>query len=152
MFFAKMKYTLSTLAVAALLLAGGNLATLSAQHNHGGMQASPRTEDRSTMMMASPDQALEVGKKREVTFSSATQVGDVLLKPGKYILQHHIDGADHVLRFAALSNKNSSGEVKCTVEPLEKKVTQTTMRLQNTGTSLRLVQVQLAGENVAHVL
>lgn len=147
-----MKYTLSTLAVTALLLAGGNLATLSAQHNHGGMQASPQTEDRSTMMMANPDDALKVGKKREVTFSADTQVGGVLLKAGKYTLQHRVDGVDHVLRFVAVSNKNSSGEVKCTLEPLEKKAAHTTMRLQNTGTSLRLVQVQLAGENVAHIL
>ena len=147
-----MKYTLPTVAVTALLLAGGNFATLSAQHNHGGAQPSPQKEDRSTMMMANPDDALKFGKKREVTFSSPTQVGDVVLKPGKYSLQHRIDGADHVLRFVALSNKNPSGEVKCTLEPLEKKVARTTMRLENTGAALRLVQVQLAGEKVTHVL
>ena len=147
-----MKYSLSTVAAIALLMAGGNLATLSAQHNHGGAQPSAQMEDQSAAMKASPDKVLKVGKKGEVTFSSETQVGDVLLKPGKYTLQHRVDGADHVLHFAALSNRNSSGEVKCTLEPLEKKVSSTMMRLQNTGTSMRLVQVQIAGENVTHVL
>jgi hypothetical protein len=147
-----MKHTLPTVALTALLLAGGNLATLSAQHNHGGTQPGPQMEDRSTTMKASPDKVLKVGKKGDVTFSSETQVGDVVLKPGKYTLQHRIEGADHVLHFAALSNRNSSGEVKCTVEPLQSKVPTTTMRLQNTGTSMRLVQVQIAGENVTHVL
>ncbi len=147
-----MKCTLSTVAVTALLLAGGNLSTLSAQHSHGGTQPTPQMEDRSTMMKASPDKILKVGKKGEVTFDSETQVGDAVLKPGKYTLQHRIEGTDHVLHFASLSNRNSSGEVKCTLRPLETKVPHTLMRLEDTGTSMRLVQVQIAGENVAHVL
>lgn len=146
-----MKCALTTVAVTTLLLAGGNLATLSAQHNHGGM-ASPPAETASTTMKASPDQVLKVGKRGEVTLSSETQVGDVLLKPGKYTLQHRVEGADHVLHFAAESSKNPSADVRCTLEPLEKKAPTTTMRLQNTGASMRLVQVQIGGENVTHVL
>lgn len=146
-----MKYSLSTIAATALLLAGGNLVTLSAQHNHGGM-ASPQIEATSTPTKASPDQVLKVGKKGEITLSSETQVGDALLKPGKYTLQHRVEGADHVLHFAAQSGKNASADVKCTLEPLERKAPMTLMRLQNTGASMRLVQVQIGGENVTHVL
>lgn len=146
-----MKYTLTTVAVTTLLLAGGNLGTLSAQHNHGGMP-SPQTEATSTTMKASPDQVLKVGKRGEITLSSETQVGDVLLKPGKYTLQHRVEGADHVLHFAAQSSRNPSADVRCRLEPLERKAPATLMRLQDTGTSMRLVQVQIGGENVAHVL
>jgi hypothetical protein len=146
-----MKYTLSTVAVTTLLLAGGSLATLSAQHNHGGMP-NPGTEATSMTAKAMPDQFLKVGKRGEISLSTETQVGDVLLKPGKYTLQHRVEGADHVLHFAAQSSKNQSADVRCTLEPLEKKAPTTMMRLQNTGASMRLVQVQIGGENVAHVL
>lgn len=146
-----MKYTLTTVAVTTLLLASGNLATVSAQHNHGGM-ASPQMEATSTTMKASPDQVLKVGKKGEITLSSETQVGDVLLKPGKYTLQHRVEGADHVLHFAPQSGKNPSADVRCTLEPLERKAPTTVMRLQNTGAAMRLIQVQIGGENVTHVL
>lgn len=147
-----MKYILSTVAATALLLAGGDLATLSAQHSHGGAQPGPQMGDRSTTMKARPDRVLKVGKKGKVTFSSETQVGDVVLNPGKYALLHRIEGADHVMHFAALSNRNSSAEVKCTLEPLESKVPRTLIRLRDTGTSIRLVRMQIKGENVTHVL
>lgn len=148
-----MKYTLSTVAATALLLAGGNLATLFAQHNHSGMASSQmEATATSTTMKANRDQVLKVGKKSEITLSSETQVGDVLLKPGKYTLQHRVEGADHVLHFAAQSGKNTAADVRCTLEPLERKTSTTLMRLQNTGTAMRLVQVQIGGENVTHVL
>lgn len=146
-----MKYALSLFAAAAVLLTTGSVTTLYAQHNHGA-QPNPQMEDECTMKAACQDNVLKVGKKGEITLDTQTQVGDLLLNPGRYTLQHRVDGADHVLLFVAQSRKNASGEVRCTLEPLQHKASQTQMRLQNAGALPRLVQIQIAGENVAHVL
>lgn len=146
-----MKYTLPLLAATAVVLTTGSVTTLYAQHNHGA-QPDAQMKDGCMMIAACQDQDLKVGKKGEITLDARTQVGNLLLNPGRYTLQHRVDGADHVLRFAAQSRKNASGEVRCTLQPLERKVSQTRMLLQKTGAPQRLTQIQIAGENVAHVL
>lgn len=145
-----MKNGLHIFATTAMLLAFGNVASLYAQHNHGS-QPNPQMDDRAMTMTPAQDKTLKVGKRGAITLDAETQVGELLLKPGRYTLQHHVDGADHVLRFVTQSGKNA-GEVKCKLEPFEGKVPQTLVRLQNAGASKRLVQVQIAGENVTHVL
>jgi hypothetical protein len=145
-----MKHRLPIAAATVFLLAG-SVVKLSAQHEHGGV-ASPQVAGTSPKMKTNADHVFKVGKKGEITLSAETHVGDVVLRPGKYTLQHRVDGPDHFLHFAAQSGKNASADVKCTLKPLEGKVSSTLVRLQNMGTSMRLVQVLIGGENVAHVL
>jgi hypothetical protein len=72
------------------------------------------------------------------------------LKPGRYVFQHRVQGEDHFVTFTTSQGKNL-GEVKCKLEPLSKKVEETTLEFVTEGGVNRLVKAEVAGENVAHV-
>ena len=110
------------------------------------------------------EHTMKVGKKGDVTFAKAIQVGDLTLKPGRYILQHRVEGENHYVHFTELTKgvgtfgtgggapKAHPGEVKCKLEPLSTKVEGTTVYFNTEGGVSRLTKVMIAGENVAHVL
>lgn len=110
---------------------------------------------------AEHEHALKVGKTGEVTFSKETKVGDMTLKPGRYKFQHRVEGDDHFVHFTEWTKpypagstgapKAHPGEMKCRIEPLSKKVSQTMVYTVDEGASQRLTKVEVGGENVAHV-
>jgi hypothetical protein len=60
--------------------------------------------------MAAPgpkDQALKVGKKGEITLSQPTKVGDTVLQPDTYVVQHRTSGGEHFVRFVELKQVES---------------------------------------------
>lgn len=126
---------LPLLAVVASLLLFASSAAKAAEHEH----------------------ALKVGKNAEITFRTEMKVGDVTLKPGRYQLQHRVDGGDHFVHFTELTKgirptdtgvpKAHPGEAKCRLESLSKKVARTTIY----ATADRVTKVEVAGENVAHL-
>lgn len=62
--------------------------TAAAQHSHGpGVEPAPREE------------RLKVGKKGEVQFRVETRIGEFLLKPGRYRVEHRVEGRDHFVYF-----------------------------------------------------
>ena len=131
---------LPSLLVAAATLLSYSGAAIAAEHEH----------------------QLKVGKTGEVTFDKETKVGDMTLKPGRYRFQHRVEGDDHFVHFTEWtkpipsaggdgSPKAHPGEVKCRIEPLSKKVSQTTIYTVAEGAFQRLTKVEVGGENVAHV-
>ncbi len=112
---------------------------------------------------AEHEHTLKVGKKGDVTFAKETMVGDLTLKPGRYIFQHRVEGDDHFVHFTEVTKglgysgtgggapKAHPGEVKCKLEPLSKKVESTTLYYDTEGGVNRLTKAEVAGENVAHV-
>lgn len=112
---------------------------------------------------AADQQVIKVGKKGEAVFTEPTQIGDVTLKPGHYRFQHRVQGDDHLVSFTELlmSQGNhvtgttlgakDSGEIKCRVEPMDKKATQTAVFESTEGGVLRITRIEIKGENVAHV-
>jgi len=109
---------------------------------------------------------LKVGRADDVAFDREIHVGEVTLQPGKYRLQHRVEGEEHFVRFEALTTTTPSaqklatgmavpaataGEVKCRVEPLAAKAKDTTLHLLNEEAGQRLTKVLIRGENVAHV-
>jgi hypothetical protein len=116
---------------------------------------------------AANEQVIKVGNKGEVIFSQPTQLGDVTLPPGNYIFQHRASGDDHFVKFVgakemehsntAMTGKHmqvgptTSGEVKCAVEPLNHKVTQTAIYIDTDSGVRKITRIEIAGENVAHV-
>lgn len=143
---------LTSPALAGLLWAVG--PAVSAQHQH----AQPAAPPPQASAAAPKEKELKVGKKGDVTFSVETIVGDIRLKPGRYQLQHRVEGSDHFVHFTELrSNPNMEsaaqahpGEVKCRVEPLGKKVSTTRVYMVREGEAERVQRVLIAGENVAH--
>jgi hypothetical protein len=110
---------------------------------------------------AEHEHAMKVGKTGEVAFSQETRVGDLTLKPGRYQLQHRVEGSDHFIHFTELvkntplyptsAPKAHPGEMKCRLEPMDKKVSQTTIYTTAEGKAERITRVEIAGENVAHL-
>ena len=132
-----------------------------AQHQH--TQPEGRTPEASAA--APREQQLKVGKSDDVSFTKEVRLGEVTLKPGKYRLQHRVEGADHFVHFQALATTMPSahktatgmavpageaGEVKCRLEPLGATVQETTLHLLNEEGGQRLTKVLIRGENVAH--
>lgn len=136
-------------------------AGAAAQHQH-----TPSADSRPPAQASMPEkaeQALKVGKKDDVSFKGETLVGEMRLKPGRYQLQHRVDGSDHFVHFTELTKgygasgsgggaaKAHPGEVKCRLEPLDQKVSKTAIYTRKEGETERVTKVLIGGENVAHV-
>lgn len=143
----------------ALLLFSPVGVARASQHGHPG-HGTPQHEHPAAI------QEVRVGKSADVAFAREVRVGDVTLKPGKYRLQHRVDGEEHFVRFEALATTAPSsqktaeglavpagrvGEVKCQLEPLPDKIDATKLYLLNEESGQRLMKVVIRGENVAHV-
>ena len=115
------------------------------------------------------EQALKVGKKGEITLTQQTKVGDKVLQPGTYVVQHRVSSGDHFVRFVELkqleahapmagehsqytyTEADKAGEVKCRVEPATTPIKETTVYTTNEGGTPRITKVAIKGENVVHV-
>ena len=105
---------------------------------------------------------LKVGKKGEVHFNSPVKVGDTVLKAGMYQVQHVEEGGDHVIVFKEMSMPagyrmgntpvgKEVARVKCKVEPVTKKVSNTQITLRtNAAGEKEIAEVQVAGEDFKH--
>ena len=139
------------IAAAAWMITSAGNTSLAAQHDHGSRPGN------------SQDRTLKVGKNGEMTLDTETKVGDLTLKPGRYRFQHRVEGADHFVHFTEWTKqspyrpnetgtpKAHPGEVRCRLEPLTKKVSQTKLSLQKEDGGYRLVRVEVAGEKAAHL-
>jgi hypothetical protein len=106
-------------------------------------------------------QVIKVGKKGEVMFDQETKIGDLTLKPGHYQIQHRVEGSNHMVHFTEFKGQFQSwsgpsglahpGEVKCSLEALQAKASQTQVTLNTADGERRITRIEIAGENVAHV-
>lgn len=132
---------------------------VSAQHHH----PAPARHTPAAEQAAPGEQALKVGKKGDVEFTVRTAMGDMMLEPGRYQLQHRVDGSDHFVHFTEVTKdvpahsksgggavKAHPGEVKCRLEPLDEKASTTKIYRRLEGEGARLTKVVIRGENVAH--
>ena len=111
---------------------------------------------------AGDEHNMKVGKRGEISLGTETKVGDVTLEPGRYKFQHFTNGSDHSMRLREWTEDNpysGSGamprdnvaEVECRLERLNEKVRRTTARLIEEEGTRRLIRLEIAGENVAHI-
>jgi len=149
----------STIAAVSGLLwtvAGG----AAAQHQH-----TPPADSRPAAQPLAPEnaeQALKIGKKGDVEFRVQAVVGEMRLEPGRYQMQHRAEGDAHFVHFTEVSKglpsgggggvpKAHPGEVQCRLEPLDKKVSSTTIYTVTEGEARRVTKALIRGENVAHI-
>ncbi len=109
-----------------------------------------------------PDHLL-VGTKGMVRLSEKVRVGDRLLEPGMYHVQHVVEGTDHVFVFKPVTMPAGYREysmvegreivrVKCRVEPLAKSVNNTKITFGRNAAGERTIEeIQVAGEKVKHI-
>ena len=109
---------------------------------------------------------LKIGKKGEITLSRPTKVGDIVLQPDTYVVQHRVSGSDHFVRFVELkqveaepttelpytyTEQDKAGELKCRVEPAAGRIKETEVYTTNEGGVPRITKVAIKGEDVLHV-
>jgi hypothetical protein len=112
---------------------------------------------------AEQEQVLKVGKKGDISFDTETKVGDLTLKPGRYFVQHRVEGSDHFVHFSEVTKelpysrtgggipKAHPGEMKCSLEPLKAKASETAVYIKKEDGVMRVTKILIRGENVAHV-
>jgi hypothetical protein len=103
----------------------------------------------------------KVVSKAEIWLSSKTRFSGFALPPGRYLLQHRVDGSDHSMNFIQLRAGNSLQSasrhkfmpvrVRCTLEPLPAKASQTAFYSVPEGNASRARRLEIKGENVAHL-
>jgi len=102
-----------------------------------------------------------VGKKGDISFTSAVRVGAVVLKRGEYYLQHVIEGEDHVIVFRKKvrlrtdltpSPGKEVARVICKLTPLGETAKHTGFRYGlNAAGEKTIEEIHVQGENVKHV-
>ena len=146
--------SISFVFAAAFLLVAGSLRA--AQHEH-------------------KTAALSVGKTGEVTFTTETQIGGITLKPGRYFLDHRVEGTTtprkvvaHYIHFTEVTPEEHQrrqavrdaisghpvahpGEIECEVEALPKNAAATKVFTTTEDGIRRITRIEIAGENVAHI-
>ncbi len=117
---------------------------------------------------AQKEHAMKVGKKGEITLTQQAKVGNVVLQPDTYVVQHRISHGDHFVRFIELkqveaeqsgteggnytyTEEDKAGEVKCRMEPAGGVIQTTTVYTVTDGRMLRITKVAIKGEDVFHV-
>ncbi len=114
-----------------------------------GIFAVAQTNSHQQMQMG---QQLKVGKAGEVIFEEPHKIGDVVLPTGTYRVVHRTAGGDHSVVFKQTDGGRGYGEVKCRIEPLAEKVENTAVYVTHDEGILRIVPIEIAGENVAHLI
>lgn len=107
----------------------------------------------------------KLGKEGEITLSQPTKVGDRVLPPNTYVVQHRTSGGDHFVRFVELkkaqawtternviyTEPDSAGEIKCRVEPAAAPNKETTVSIAHENRGDRITKVAIKGEDVVHI-
>jgi hypothetical protein len=105
-----------------------------------------------------------IGKKGEVHFNVPVKAGSIALQPGMYQVQHFMEGTDHFVGFKEMEMpagyrhgntpvaKEAMARIKCKVETVAKKVSNTTITLRtNAAGEKEIADVQVAGEAFKHL-
>lgn len=103
----------------------------------------------------------KVSSKAEVWLPVKTRFSGFALPAGQYQLQHRINGSDHIMAFIQLKaggslSALSTGKVmpvmvRCRLEQLPVKVSQTAFYSVAEGDANRAIKLEIKGESVAHV-
>ncbi len=95
--------------------------------------------------------------------SDATEPQGVEKEASHYQMQHRVDGSDHMIHFVELKGMHNPShpggptgtahprEVKCRLEPMSTKASQTVVTMSTEGGLRRITRIEIRGENVAHV-
>lgn len=94
---------------------------------------------------------LEIGKKGAFTFAEEVQIGDQIMKPGRYKFRHREEGDAHFVRFQMIGSAEDTGDVACTLEPLDSKAKRTSIFTDTRVSPKRITRIVVKGENAAHV-
>lgn len=150
------KWRISRLAATAVAVLLAAAVAFAQGHEHGQMQS--QTHGKT--------QLIKAGKRGEITLTQPTKVGDKVLQPDTYVVQHRVSGSDHFVRFVELkqvegwngiegpvtyTEDQKAGEIPCQIEPAANPIKKTTVFTVIENDTPRITKIVLKGENVVHV-
>jgi len=103
------------------------------------------------------DQVFKIGKNGEVKIGADVRIGNALVKKGKYLAVHRVDGDSHVLALTTADAKREADvvthEIRMRLIPSKDPVKASALFAEEQrDRSLRVVAVQIAGEPGDHLL
>lgn len=103
----------------------------------------------------------KVESKAEIWLSAKTRFSGFALPAGQYQLQHRVDGSEHSMSFiqlragtsmqSASTHKLMPVRLRCSLEPLPAKASQTAFYSVAEGDANRAVRLEIKGESMAHI-
>ena len=105
----------------------------------------------------------------EITLTEPTQVGNVLLQPDKYVIQHRVAGKEHFVRFMrtetlhklnvtpesagwlTYTEENNAGEINCRIQFMGRVAQETLAYIATEEDTPRITRVAIKGENDWHI-
>lgn len=115
------------------------------------------------------EKVLRSDKVGEVTLTQATMVGNVMLEPDMYVIQHRVAGSQHFIRFMQVktlhelnitpettgwytyTEDNNAGEINCRIAPLGRVAQETLAHVANESGTPRITRVAIKGEGDWHI-
>ncbi len=149
----------ASMSVLALLIGILSLPMLARNH-----PSTPAQDEHKMHHDKSSGKDVIIGKKGMLHFTKVIKVGEVALQPGMYQVQHVTEGTNHIIVFkeVAMAAGYKMGNtpvgkevarVQCTVEPVNKKMSNTKITLRtNAAGEKEVAEVQVAGERFKHLL
>ena len=121
----------------------------------------------SIVVGSAPASAADMGEKgkveskAEIWLSAKTRFSGFALPAGQYQLQHRVDGSEHSMSFiqlragtsmqSASTHKLMPVRLRCSLEPLPAKASQTAFYSVAEGDANRAVRLEIKGESMAHI-
>ena len=102
------------------------------------------------------DQVFKIGKNGDVRIGTDVRIGSALVRKGKYVAVHRVDGDSHVLALTMADKKNEvdviTYEIRMKLIPSKDPVKASALFADGqSDRSLRVVAVQIAGEPGDHL-
>lgn len=97
-----------------------------------------------------------IGKNGDVKIGSDVKIGDALVKKGKYLVAHRVEGDSHILVLTGIDGKKTDvapvHEILMRLIPARNPVKKSAMSAKEQSDHLyRVTIVQIAGENGDHI-
>lgn len=102
------------------------------------------------------EQTFKIAANGEVKFGEDVRFGDFLVKKGKYVLEHRVEGERHVIALSAVTKAATKAPVVYDV-PTQTLVSKVPVKksavyaVEAADHVLRVSVVQIAGENADHI-
>ena len=102
------------------------------------------------------DQVFKIGKNGEVKIGTDVRIGSALVKKGRYLAIHRVDGDSHILALTTADKKSEvdvvTHEIRMRLIPSKDPVKTSALFVEEQkDRSLRVVAVQIAGEPGDHL-
>ena len=100
---------------------------------------------------AEGDPYFKIAKNGQVNFNSDVRIGDQVLKKGKYIVQHRVEGADHVFVFVDLKRESQQTTIHSKgVFPGDKSGESGIHAKEQKDRTIVITKIEMAAENMDH--